>query len=282
MDVIDSLMHGAIDMHMHTSPDPHAPRSVDAFQAAEQAAQAGMKAIVLKSHDYPTAPVAIMASARVPNVNVFGSLSLDAAVGGINATAVESSALMGAKVLWMPTFSAANDMARRGMAEQGIRIIDEHGLMLPALTQALKIAKQHEMVVATGHVSLAEIRAFVREAGRVGINKIVITHAMEPRVGTTLTIDQQLEMAEQGAYIEHCFGTTLASGGGISMRTVARAIVAVGPDRCILTTDLGQKHNPPPAEGMRAFISEILECGLEPRHIEKMVKTNPARLLGLL
>ena len=186
MDVADRLMQGAVDMHMHCGPDPHTARSVDAFQAAQQAAQAGMRAIVLKSHDYPTAPVATLAGQRVPNVKVFGSLSLDFAVGGLNPSAVEASALLGAKVIWMPTFSAAHDMMKRGLGEGGIRIVDARGVVLKSLTDILEIARQYGMVVATGHVSLQEIRAMLVEANRVGVDRLVITHAPEPRFGATL------------------------------------------------------------------------------------------------
>jgi hypothetical protein len=65
MDAIDRLMYGSTDMHVHTAPDPHIERSVDAPQAAAQAEAAGMRAIVLKSHDYPTTPLAVSASISV-------------------------------------------------------------------------------------------------------------------------------------------------------------------------------------------------------------------------
>ena len=281
MDTRDTLMQGAIDMHMHAGPDPHTPRSVDAFQAAEEAAGAGMRAIVLKSHDYPTAPVASLTGQKTPKVKVFGSIALDFAVGGLNPAAVEASAILGAKVVWMPTFSAAHDMLKRGLGEGGIRIADEGGKALPALTRILEIAKQHGMVVATGHVGLTEIRALVREASRLGVDKVVITHAVEPRFGATLTVEQQKEMVSQGAYIEHCYLTTLPSGGQVDINDVAKAMRSVGTDCCIMTTDLGQKTNPHPAHGMRSYIGSMLDCGLTEAEVSAMAKTNPARLLGL-
>lgn len=240
-----------------------------------------MRAIVLKSHDYPTAPVASLAGQKTPKVKVFGSIALDFAAGGLNTAAVEASALLGAKVVWMPTFSAAHDMLKRGLGEGGIRIVDEHGKALASLTRVLEIAKQHGMVVATGHVSLSEIRALVKEAFRLGADKVVITHAIEPRFGATLTLDQQKEMVSQGAYIEHCYLTTLPSGGQVNIMDVAQAMRSVGADRCIMTTDLGQATNPHPADGMRSYIKGILDCGLTESELAAMAKGNPARLLGL-
>ena len=56
---IDKLLQGSIDMHMHHGPDTSVTgRRVDALEAAQQAEQAGMRAIVLKNHDYSTAPLA--------------------------------------------------------------------------------------------------------------------------------------------------------------------------------------------------------------------------------
>jgi hypothetical protein len=281
MDTIDRLIHGSIDMHVHMAPDPHIARSVDAFQAAAQAEAAGMRAIVLKSHDYPTTPLATVVGQHFHKVAVIGSLCLDFAVGGLNPAAVEVSALLGSRVVWMPTFSAAYDMKKRGLGPGGISIVDERGNVLPVVIDILKIIKQNEMVVATGHVGIGEISALLDEARKLGISKIVITHALEPRFGATLSVEQQKQMAAKGAYIEHTYLSTLPSGGGIGSKSLVEAIRAVGAEHCILTTDLGQKENPPPAEGMKAAIATLLDCGLGEDDITVMLKTNPARLLVL-
>ena len=109
MGVVERLIEGSIDIHVHLGPDPRFERRQSAFEGARQADEIGMRAIVLKSHDYPTAPVASLASQLVKKLLVFGSLALNTAVGGLNPAAVETSARMGAKIIWMPTFSAAGD-----------------------------------------------------------------------------------------------------------------------------------------------------------------------------
>jgi len=50
------LLKGAIDIHIHIGPDPNRRRRVDGYQAAVQARDAGMRAVVFKSHDYNTTP----------------------------------------------------------------------------------------------------------------------------------------------------------------------------------------------------------------------------------
>ena len=278
---VDALLRGAIDMHVHFGPDAHLQRSVDALAAAQQAATAGMAAIVLKSHDYPTAPVANVVDQLVDGIRVFGGLTLDRQVGGVNPSAVEVSAKLGAKVLWMPTLSSANDHAKLGFPGPGISLFDENGWLVPQVREVLDIARQHDMVVASGHVSVAEIDALFAAARDAGVNKLLITHALETLAGPTLTIDDLQRLAGAGALIEFSY---LTCGGALATEppaTIAGAMRAVGPEHCIMSTDYGQKRNPPPVDGLRSFIGDMLACGIATAQIDLMVRRNPAALLGL-
>src|SRR5438094_1488015 len=167
-----ALLRGAIDMHVHFGPDAHLQRSVDALDAARQAATAGMAAIVLKSHDYPTAPVAAVVDRMGEGVRVFGGLTLDKQVGGLNPAAVEVSAKLGAKMLWMPTLSSANDHLKFGRTEPGISLLDAHHRLAESLWEILKLARAHDMIVASGHVSVPEIHAVFTAAQQVGVERL--------------------------------------------------------------------------------------------------------------
>ncbi len=280
MGAIQELLHGSIDMHIHHGPDPRVERRVDALGAALHAQEAGMRAIVLKSHEYPTAPLAALAAQRAPGVHVFGSLCLDAEVGGLNPAAVEASAKLGAKVIWMPTFSAANNRRYKGEAG-GITILDDRGRLLPVVGEILELVGQHQLVLASGHLSAPEVAALVKEATGRELTRVVVTHPSEPSVGTLMDIAGQRELAAQGAYIEHCFGSTLPGGARIDPRALVEQVRAVGAERCVISTDLGQAHNPAPAEGMRMAVGCLLRWGLSEREIALLIKDNPARLLGL-
>ena len=94
-------------------------------------------------------------------------------------------------------------------------------------------------------------------------------------------MEQQKQVAARGACIEHTYLSALPSGGKIGMKSLIEAIKAVGPDHCLISTDLGQKENAPPAEGMRSCIAALLAGGLGENDLTMMLKTNPARLLGL-
>ena len=280
LETASALLHGAIDLHVHFGPDAHLQRSIDALDAAEQAAAAGMRALVLKSHDFPTAPVANVVDRVVAGVRVFGGLTLDRQIGGINPSAVEVSAKLGAKIVWMPTLSSANDHAKLGFPGPGISILaDDH--LHPDLQEIFALAKAHDIVLASGHVSVPEIDALLHGARAAGVRKLLITHALETLAGPTLTIDDLRRFVAAGAQIEFSF---LTCGGALATEPpekIAAAIRAVGPRHCVLSTDYGQKKNVVPVEGFRRFFRDLLACGIGETDIETMACKNPATLLGL-
>ncbi|MFC1977844.1 DUF6282 family protein [Chloroflexota bacterium] len=280
MSVVEKLLQGSIDIHIHHAPDPRVKRKSDALQVALEAKEAGMRAIVLKSHEYPTVPLAYTVSQMVPDIIIVGSICLNSECGGLNARALEASAKMGAKVAWMPTFSAANHLKASGRAEEGITILDKEGKLLPVVNDILDIVKSYRMVLATGHISISEGFALVEEATQRGLPKIVLTHPLW-RGAKTFSLEEQRLMVEKGVIIEHCFSHTLPHMGELDPVKIIEAARTVGVEQCILSTDLGQAFNPTPAEGMRMTIATLLELGLTEKEMELMVKLNPAKLLDL-
>jgi hypothetical protein len=276
------LVVGAIDMHCHHGPDPHRARSVDAMEAAQEADAQGMAAIVLKSHAYPTGPVALLMQKTVARLRVFGGICCDAEVGGLNPAAVEVALRTGAKVVWMPTFSSVIDRRKLGLPGPGIPVLADAGDLVPAAEEILRLAKAHDAVVATGHIDLAEQFAVVDAARALGV-RVVMTHALETHVGPDHTLAHVQELAARGAMIEFTYLTCIP--GGIAAtetpEVFAAAMVAVGPERSIMSTDFGQVQSPRPAVGMRMFIEEMLGCGVPATAIDRMARRNPARLLGL-
>lgn len=286
---INALVRGSIDMHMHFGPDPMFPRRIDAAEAARDAQEAGMLAFVLKSHSYPTAPVAYEAQKVAPDVHVIGSITMDLEMGGANPYAVQASAEIGAKVCWLPTFTSKNSLSKAvsdfglHFNSKGVYILDERGKLSQDMHECLRIIKEHEMVLASGHVSPAEIFAVMDECKAIGHDKIVITHALEFNVyDEPLTLDQIDELAKRGAYIEHVALTCLPAQR-ITMRPgdMVQVMRRVGANRCVLGTDCGVSWNPPPVEAMRMFVSILLRHGMPADDIRQMAQTNSAELLGL-
>jgi hypothetical protein len=282
---LDHLVRGSIDMHMH--PGPYAgPYRFDAIQAAQQAQQAGMKAIVLKSHAY-TAAVAIIVNQLVPGIKVIGSICLNYEVGGLNFYAVLNAAGLGAKVVWMPTFSAANSINKMRdlglpLEGEGISLLDEAGNLIPEMDRILSIIKKNDMVLATGHISPQETFVLIEEARRAGIGKMVITHPTDKEFAENhFSIDDLQKLAKMGAFIEFTLIGILPNEFCHDPAVTAQTIKTIGPEHCIASTDLGQPQNPLPVEGMRLFIATLLRHGITQNEVELMIKSNPAMLLGL-
>lgn len=282
---IDHMLKDAIDMHMHPGPDMGS--RLDAVEAAKQAHQAGMKAIVLKSHSYTAAAIAMMVNKLVPDFKTFGSVCLDFEIGGLNSRAVANAAVLGAKVVWMPTFSSKNSinmMRKQGLPleGEGISIIDKEGKLVPEVMPILATVKKFDMVLASGHISPQEDFALFTEAQKMGITKMVVTHPTDAEfLEKTCTIEELKQLAKMGAYSEFTIVGILPNEFCHDPANIVKTIKTIGPEHCIISTDLGQPQNPLPVEGMRLFIATLLHHGLTQKEVEQLVKVNPARLLGL-
>ena len=53
------------------------------------------------------------------------------------------------------------------------------------------------------------------------------------------------------------------------------------PERSFISTDLGQRGNLHPIDGMCACIRELHDGGISQKQIDWMVRDNPAYLIGL-
>jgi hypothetical protein len=266
-------------MHLHFAPDPFRERKASALSIARQAAEAGMRGVVLKSHHYLTTPLCTNLNELGLGVELFGSLVLNLAVGGLNPHAVSVAALMGTRVVWMPTFDSVVDAPKRG--EAGVMIAGQDGRLLPETEHILDTIKEHDMLLCTGHIAEGEVFALVYRAIEMGI-RVVVTHPLTTVAGTPLSLDQQKGLADRGAYIEHCYIACTHPEQQLHPMRIAEAVRAVGAERCILDTDFGQDYNPVPVEGMRMMVAALKECGLDDRELELAIKVNPARLLGIL
>ena len=280
MSNVDRLLEGALDIHVHFAPDPKVERRGSAIDIAQQAKDMGMRGLVLKSHEYPTHPVAYTSSQAVPGITLIGGVVLDVEVGGLNPMAVESTALMGGRVVWMPTFSARADRQHKGLSG-GISILNDSGRLVPEAYAVLEVIKAHDMVLATGHLSTEETMVLVSEARNLGINRVVVTHATTMAFWTGMTLEDMKALAKMGAYIEHCLHVMMPLTQRLAPSELVETITAIGSENCIVSTDFGQDFHPMPPEGLRMGIATLLQAGMEEVEVGMLVKDNPSRLLGL-
>jgi hypothetical protein len=273
-------LSGAIDIHVHSFPDS-AERSVDGLEAAIMARAYGMRGIVLKNHYDPTAPLAYMVRKQVAGLEVFGGVDLNLPVGGMNPAAVEHMTQVSGgygRLVWMSTFDAENQV-RYSKENRPFVSVARDGELLKATRDVIGVIAKHQLVLATGHVSAGEGLMLLREGKRQGVQHMVVTHAMNAPV--EMNVSQMQDAARQGAFLEFVGGTMLSADAPARVERFADAIRRVGPEFCILSSDLGQKGNPLPADGFAAFIVALKAQGFSDQDLDRMSKQNPARLLGL-
>ena len=291
------LLKGAYDTHMHISPDV-VERKIDDITLARKFAELGMDGFVLKSHYGSTAERASVVRAAVPETNALGAIALNRAVGGINPLAVEIAAREGARTVWLPTVDSVNESHEREAApgakvpvwvklqlelrQQGIEIppvpvVDpDDGTVLPELREVLGMIARHDMLLATGHLSRDEIFAVVDAAVEEGVRDIVITHPEFP--SQNLSVDDQKALADKGALLERCF--TTPHTGKVTWERWIENIRAAGPERSVLSTDLGQVFNPPVEDGMALMVDRLLEAGFKDEEVYVMAVVNTRIVAG--
>lgn len=275
---------GVIDLHCHSAPDVVA-RSVDDVQLARLARAAGMRAVVLKNHYTATADRAALAMSAVGGIEIFGGLVLNRAVGGLNAEAVrrlsETAGGRG-KIVWLPTFDAQAAGSATGARRPFIPVIAA-GRPVPELAEVLREVAHHRLVLATGHAAAADSRLVVAAARAAGIEHIVVTHALFPPLSAKPA--DLLALAKLGAWLEFSWLMHHAPAAPgrpmVPLAVCVDAIRAVGAEHIVLSSDFGQAANPPPPEGMRAFLAALRTAGITEAELDLMARRNPARILGL-
>jgi hypothetical protein len=288
-------LKGGYDLQVHVAPDV-IERRIDDLDLSKEFLAHGLRGFVLKSHYFPTAERAKVVTRAVPGIAAYGAITLNHSVGGLNPVAVELAGRSGCKIVWMPTVDAANETAGRldgpnvklpfwakiqrelaatGIAPPPITVLDSNGNVSEAARRCIELIAKHNMILATGHTGRAEIFALVKAAREMGAKRVVVTHAEFP--SQNLTADEQHELAQMGAFIEHCF-TTMYTGKA-PWEGVLAAIRKAGPERCVLSTDLGQTINPPVAEGFAMFAQRLLDGGFTVDQIRRMTVTNPSALV---
>jgi len=271
---------GTIDIHVHSDPD-NVPRINDGLEAAKLARSKGMRGIVLKNHYDPTAGLAFLARKEAPGLEVFGGIDLNLTVGGMNAVAVEHMTQVAGgwgRIVWMSTFDAENQV-RYSKENRPFVSVARNGALLPETKAVISVIAKHGLVLATGHVSAQEGLLLLAEGRQQGVMHMVVTHAMNAPI--LMDVPQMKEAAARGAFIEFSGGSLATADAAARIDRFADAIRQVGPQFCILSSDLGQKVNALPPDGYAAFIAALRAKGFTGQELDRMSKQNPAQLLAL-
>jgi len=292
---IDDLLKGAIDPHVHSGPSI-APRAIDHVELLKQASEAGFAAVVTKDHDYSSVMTTALIRKHFPELKtkIYPSIVLNNVVGGLNPYAVEHTAALGGKVVWLPTLAAENHLRWQAQAQwthpassdrmrpvTPIKVLnDDKKTLRDDTKEILDIVAKSDMVLASGHLHVSETWLVFEEAKRRGVKRLVFTHPEDIVDGS---LNDVKGIAAMGAFIEHslCMFLDGCKFKSREAEDLRNQIEAGGVGQTILASDLGQVGTFAPLDGMRRGIRLCMDLGYSDDQIRQMVSTNTARALGI-
>lgn len=234
---------------------------------------------MLKSHHVPTMDRAWWASRIVRGVSVYGSLVLNDSVGGINPAAVAVALQHNARIIWLPTLSAANHLNRKGV--RGGLVVARRDRVTRAVSEILDLIAQRDVALATGHISLKEIRPVLKAAVRAGVRRIIVTHP-EHSI-SRISLDDQRELLDIApVFFERCVWQPDEHG---RMKPNAEinlaAIKAMGAAGTVISSDAGEAGLPDWTVLLGEHLAWLSRQGVCAVDLKMMTTSNPGFLLGL-
>src|SRR5438270_8238692 len=187
---VAKLLVGAIDLHCHSGPAAM-PRILDHHEALMDCANAKFSALVYKDHFYLGTSHAMILEKLFPetNVKLFSGIALNNASGGINPHAVNHAIKLGAKIVWMPTLSAANHIkamaagnstfpktSQKMLDPIPLSALDGNGKLTDDTRKVIDLIAEADIILAGGHLPASELHILFDEAARRGVKKMMVNH----------------------------------------------------------------------------------------------------------
>jgi hypothetical protein len=268
-------------LHAHHGPDSY-PRQWDAFEIAALAKERGLRAIVFKNHWSETASLAYLVRKHgVQGIEVFGAVTLDSPVGGVNPQAVrylvDVTGGFG-RIVWMPTHDSEHEVAYNKDQRPSVPV-SRDGRLLPAVLEVLDLIAAHDLTLATGHVTPDETIMILEEAKRRGVQRTIVTHPLLDPQFTFMTVPQLERAVALGAVIEITAGSLFREGPG--RQRVVDALRAIGAENFFVASDSGLVGTPNHTDALVLAARVLRQNGVDEQALDTMFKDNPARLLNL-
>jgi hypothetical protein len=295
MSIYDEMIEGTIDVHCHIDFEFSArelKREAEPLWLPKAEAM-GMRAVVLKSHWWPTINVVpyILKSVNT-RVQLWSSVTLNITAGGPNPCIIESCAELGGKMVFLPTWSARNDVKLKGFSNRiksyykshaqlenpQYYFLDKKGKLIPRGYEIIESCKAHDLTLGMGHISWQESMAFIEAARDMGYShRLVVNHVQSHMIG--MPVDAMKRAAEMGAFLEACWNAL--APGRMDSPELVQQLREVGLRQFVVSTDYFRPYSPNPAELFRIFLGMLHEGGLTQGEIKQVAAINPARLMGM-
>src|SRR5215470_7972691 len=151
------LLKGALDLHFHMDPWPPGALNGNAnIEVVRVARSRGLRGLVIKDHNEPTAPLVYHLRQEMPGFELYGGFVMNLPNGGINAAGVEFMAtrISGepGRVVWMPAGDTEKEVRASKDPNGPYVAVSRNGELLPEVKQIISIIAKHGLVVASGHI----------------------------------------------------------------------------------------------------------------------------------
>ena len=288
-EVVDRLIEGSIDTHVHGGSEPFERRELE-DEIAIDCTRAKMKAVVLKNWYHPSASKIALVQKAVNNwaeknqlkpAQVLGGITLNNSIGGLNPEAViRCLGFPGFKYVWMPTadsyYHQSNILNRK--KHTGIHYLSEKGKVVREMKEILHVIADNDLVLASGFYPYRETAPLMEEAKRTGVRRMELIHPTLMHAKHTLA--EMKELAREGVKIGLTGIASVNARFIEGIRSVFRIIKELS-DYMVLGSSSGQIQNPTHLEGMKWMVRVLLSHGVTKEEVTKMFKTNPATHLGI-
>lgn len=295
-----ALLEGAVDNHIHACPHLNL-RSLDVFQAVEQAAEAGMRAIGFMDNFSNTSGYAALVNRRLGHLGVeaFGGLIMEPPAGGVAADAVATALAYGysgdgrdgARFISLPTHHTRHIARQENRSDGFVEscfAVPELGPMPDPLPEIFDLIAKADAVFNTGHVSGPEAIRVVEAARDAGVNRVLVpaSHYDIDVVEALVALGGVAEFSF--FFVSHATQAPLTHVDAarntvppVSAARMTELIRAADPGNCILSSDCGVALLPPPVEGLREFCLLLATHGLAESDLRRMIADTPSRLFRL-
>jgi hypothetical protein len=292
---MDDLLRGAVDCHVHACPHINA-RSLDVFEAAREAAAAGMRGLGLMDNFSNSSGYAALAQHALGqgSIDIWGGLIMEPPAGGVSAEAVAIALAYGygpgtgARFVSLPTHHTRHVARAEGRSPLYVEAcfeVPRIGAMPDPLPEILDLIARVDVVFNTGHVAPEEAIRLVEFARSRGVQRILVPASSYDDASIAAVL-------AAGAYGELSYFFASPAAGvplthvdaeahpiaGVAIGRMAEVIRRHGAEKLILSSDCGVSILPKPVEGLRLFLNLLHGQGIDKADLATMVRDNPARL----
>jgi Family of unknown function (DUF6282) len=309
----EPALKGAIDMHAHQDPDSFGPsygqaaRSIDALDLYTRAKASGMRGFVIKEHLDQSAGLAYYMRKLHPDFEFFGGMGSNLTTGTkVNPWAITHMAEMKGgwgRIVWMPSWDSENSIHKLPRKPPAYVAVAEckglpfwinypkpcdGGELLPEVKEALQIIAKSktrdsngDLILATGHNSGPEVKLLVKEAVRVGVKHIIITHPLLDIVD--MTPAEIKETVAMGPEIYAEFTSQFGNPGARPevVKLYVEGIRAAGVEHAFVSSDTGQINSNWQPDALANCAKVLRANGFTAHELDLLFKINPAKILGL-